>query len=78
MHKQAEADGIKMLKEAETLGFRMLRQNTEMTTAQIVELEKYRAFVNAANGQATTMIIPSDIQDMTANMAVAAEMLGKK
>ena len=75
MHKQAEADGIRMLKEAETMGFRMLKTNTELTTAQIVELEKYRAFISAAHGQATKLIIPSNIQDMTANMAVAAEAI---
>ena len=77
MHKQAEADGIRMLKEAETLGFRMLKTNTELTTAQIVELEKYRAFINAAQGPANKIIIPSNIQDMTSNVAIAAEVLKK-
>lgn len=78
MHKQAEADGIRMLKEAETLGFRMLKTNTELTTGQIVELEKYRAFVAAANGQATKLIIPSDIQDMSSKIAIASEVIDKK
>ena len=78
MHKQAEADGIRMLKEAEALGFHTLKKNTELSTAQIVELEKYRAFVAAAHGQATKLIVPSDIQDMSSKVAIASEMLNKK
>lgn len=78
MHKQAEADGIRMLKEAEALGFHTLKKNTELSTAQIVELEKYRAFVAAAHGQATKLIVPSDIQDMSSKVAIASEMFNKK
>ncbi len=53
LHKQAEADGIEMLK------------NTGFTTDQIVQIKSLEAFSKAADGQATKIIIPSDIQNFT-------------
>ena len=50
LHKQAEADGIEMLKA------------TGFTTEQIVKIKSLEAFAKAADGQATKIIIPSEIQ----------------
>ena len=78
MHKQAEADGIRMMKEAEAMGFRILKTNSELTSEQVLELEKYRAFITASHGAANKIIIPSNIQDMTSNVAIATEIFNKK
>ena len=50
LHKQADADGIRMLSEA------------GMTTEQIVTLRSLDAFTAAADGKATKIIIPSELQ----------------
>ena len=50
LHNQAEADAIKMLQEA------------GLTTEQIVKIRSLEAFKVASNGQATKIIIPSEIQ----------------
>ena len=50
LHKQADADGIRMLSEA------------GMTTDQIVTLRSLDAFTAAADGKATKIIIPSELQ----------------
>ncbi len=49
--KQAEADGIKFLKEAGA-------------DASVIQLKSLDAFAKAADGKATKIIIPSDIQGM--------------
>lgn len=49
--KQAEADGLRMIKE---VGI----------TPEVLKLRSFEAFENAANGQATKIIVPSDIQKL--------------
>ena len=50
LHNQAEADAIRMLQEA------------GLSTDQIVKIRSLEAFQVASNGQATKIIIPSEIQ----------------
>ena len=40
-------------------------KNTGFTTDQIVQIKSLEAFSKAADGQATKIIIPSDIQNFT-------------
>jgi regulator of protease activity HflC (stomatin/prohibitin superfamily) len=63
LHKEAEAAGIKQLKEAEAEGIRILKE-AGLTTEQIVKLRSLEAFTAAADGKATKIIIPSDIQSI--------------
>ena len=63
--KKAEADGLKLLKEV------------QMDDA-VLKLKSYEAMVNVANGQATKIIIPSEMQNMGGLVSTAAEILKDK
>ena len=62
--RQAEADGIKLLKESKA-------------DKAVLTLKSFEAFEKAANGQATKIIIPSDIQNVAGTLAAAAELVKK-
>lgn len=59
--QQANADGIKFLKEAGA-------------DAAVLQIKSMEAFVAAANGQATKIIIPSEIQNMSGLVKSIAEI----
>ena len=63
LHKQAEADGIRELQQAEADSVKKLL-DAGLSTEQIVQLRSYDAFTKAADGQATKIIIPSEIQSL--------------
>ena len=63
LHKVAEADGIRELQQAEADAIGKLIA-AGLTTDQIVTLKSYEAFQKAADGQATKIIIPSEIQNL--------------
>ena len=63
--KQAEADGIRLIKEA----------GADPAVIQIKALE---AFEKAANGQATKIIVPSDIQGLAGTLSSVAEIISGK
>ena len=60
--QQATAEGIKAIKEA----------GADQSVLQLKSLE---AFVSAANGQATKIIIPSDIQGLAGSVSAIAETI---
>ncbi len=61
--KQAEADGIRAVKEA-------------APTAAVIELKRYEALVNMANGQAAKIIVPTDVVENIKNDVMFSEMTG--
>ncbi len=61
--KKAEADGLKALKEAGI-------------DATVLELKKYEALVNVANGRASKLIIPSDVVDTVKKNVIFSETSG--
>lgn len=63
LSKQAEADGLKALKEAGV-------------DAAVIELKKYEALVNMANGTAAKLIIPTDAVNAVTNNAIFSETTG--
>ena len=63
LHKEAEANGVVMMKQAEAEGIAKLKE-AGMTTDQIVKLRSLNALETASKGQATKIIIPSDIQSV--------------
>ena len=62
--KEAEANGIKLLKEAKA-------------DKSVLTLKSFEAFEKAANGQATKIIIPSDMQNLASTLAAASELIKK-
>lgn len=63
--KQAEADGIKLLKEAKA-------------DSSVLTLKSYEALEKVANGQATKIIVPSNLQNIASIGTVINEMIDKK
>ncbi len=63
--KNAEAEGIKLLKEAGA-------------DKSVLALKSYEALANVANGQATKIILPADLQGVASIGTVINEMIEKK
>ena len=63
--KQAEADGIRLLKEAKA-------------DSSVLTLKSYEALEKVANGQATKIILPADLQGVASIRTVLNEMIEKK
>jgi len=62
--QQANADGIRFIKEAGA-------------DSAVIQLKSLEAFAKAADGQATKIIIPSEIQGMAGTIKALAEVAGK-
>jgi regulator of protease activity HflC (stomatin/prohibitin superfamily) len=60
--QQAKADGIRFLKEAGA-------------DASVLQLKSFEAFEKAADGKATKIIIPSEIQNMAGMVKALAEVV---
>ena len=63
--KQAEADGIRLLKEAKA-------------DQSVLTLKSYEAAIKLAEGSSTKIIIPSDMSGVASLTAVANELIDKK
>lgn len=71
---EGEAEAILMVQRALAEGIRML--NESAPTPQVLTIKSLEALEKAANGQATKIIIPSDIQSI-AGLAVSVKELMK-
>jgi len=63
--KQAEADGIKLIKEAKA-------------DQAVLTLKSYEALAKVADGQATKIIVPSDLQGVASLTTTVSELLKDK
>ena len=63
--KQAEADGIKLLKDAKA-------------DSNVLALKSFEALQNMANGQATKIIVPSDLQGLASLGITLSELTKNK
>ena len=71
-----EAEAILKLHEANANGIKML--NEAAPSKEIVALKGLEAFVEASNGNATKIIIPSEIQSLAGLATSASELLKDK
>ncbi len=62
--QKATAEGLKLLKEANV-------------DESVLKLKSYEAFIEAANGKSTKIIIPSDLQSLTTLTTTVNELLDK-
>ena len=60
--KEAEAEGIKLIKAAKA-------------DEAVLKLRSYEAMVNVANGTATKIIVPSDLQNLVTAGSVLKESM---
>ena len=72
---KGEAEAIKEVQEAKAAGLKMLK-DVDMDET-VLKLRSLEAFEAASNGQATKIIIPSDIQNM-AGLVTAISEVAKK
>ena len=74
LHKEAEAQGMIALKEAEAEGYRKLTA-AGLSSEDIIKLRSLEAFSAAADGKATKIIIPSEIQNLAGLAAGVKEIV---
>lgn len=61
--KRAQADGELMIREAEAKGIELLNQ--AKATEEVLKLRSFEALAKVADGKATKIIVPSNLQDVT-------------
>ena len=76
MHKEAEAEGILKIQTAEVKAINALSQ-IGLSNEDIIKLRSLDAFKVVGDGQATKIIIPSEIQSMTGLVAGVKEAAEK-
>ena len=69
---QGEAEGILTVQKANADALKM--RNEASSTDRIIQLESLEAFGKAADGKATKIIIPSDIQRLAGNVTAIKEL----
>ena len=72
---EGEAEAILKVKEAEANGIKLLKD--AKADKSVLTLKSFEAFEKAANGQATKIIIPSDMQYLASTLAAASELIKK-
>ena len=72
---EGEAEAIVKIQEATAQGLRLLK-SAEMDEA-VLKLKSYEAMVEVANGNATKIIVPSDLQGIVTAGTAVAESLKK-
>lgn len=73
---EGEAEAIIKIQEATAQGLKLLK-TAEMDEA-VLKLKSYEALVNVANGNATKIIVPSDLQGIVTAGATLAESMKSK
>jgi regulator of protease activity HflC (stomatin/prohibitin superfamily) len=74
--KEAEANGIRMLRAAEADGINLLKQANP--DEAVLRLKGFEALKDLSNGQATKIIVPSDMQGIATLGTTLNEVLDKK
>ena len=72
---EGEAEAILKVKEAEANGIKLLKD--AKADKSVLTLKSFEAFEKVANGQATKIIIPSDMQNLASTLASASELIKK-
>jgi len=76
LQAEAEATAIFKIKEAEALGIKLIKEAAaDQTVMQIKSLE---ALALVANGQATKLVVPTNITDLASTVMMAAEFANNK
>ena len=73
---EAEAESILKIQEATAQGLKLLKD--AKVDESVLKLKSYDAMVNVANGNATKIIVPSDLQGLVTAGTVLKETLSKE
>ena len=71
--KTAEAEGEKLTRQAQADGYKMLVEAG--LTKEVLAVKSFEALEKVSNGQATKIIIPSDMQNISATIAGVSEVV---
>ena len=74
--KTAEAEGIRLTRQAEADGLKALKEADP--SREVLTLRSYEAVKDLANGQATKIIVPSDLQNVSTLASTVAEVVKEK
>lgn len=74
--KTAEAEGIKLTREAEAEGIKMIKEAG--ADKAVLTLRSYEALAKVADGQATKIILPSDLTNVASLATTIAEVVKDK
>ena len=74
--KAAEAEGLLLVKQAEAKGLELLK--AAGADDRVLKLKSYEALVQLGQGQATKIIVPSDLQNVTTLATTIAEVIKKE
>ena len=69
---EGDAEALRIRKEAEALGVKML--NEAKANAETIQLKALDTLKEMSNGQATKIIVPSELQNLTSILSVAKEV----
>jgi len=74
--REAEAEGIKMIRNAEAEGLKALKESKP--DSAVLTLKSYEALAKVADGKATKIIIPSDLQNVASLAKTISEVIKDK
>jgi len=72
-HAEGQSESIRLVQQATADGIKML--NESMPTEKVLALKSLDAFAAAADGKATKIIIPSDLQGLASMATSISEIL---
>ena len=75
--REAEGEALAIEKVAKAQGEAIKLINESCPSDSYLKIRSYEALEKVANGQATKLIVPSDIQDLTKTVAEVREVLDK-
>jgi regulator of protease activity HflC (stomatin/prohibitin superfamily) len=74
--REAEAEGIKMIRNAEAEGLKALKE--AKPDAAVLTLKSYEALAKVADGKATKIIVPSNLQNVASLAKTISEVIKDK
>lgn len=72
---EGEAEAIRIVQQAKAEGIKML--NESAPTNQVLSLKSFETFEKVADGKATKIIIPSELQNLAGTIAAITETIKK-
>lgn len=76
MEAEAKAKSIELVAKAEAEAVKLI--NEQKPSSEYIKLEAIKSVEKLANGQATKIVVPSDIASLTSGIVAVKEMLNKK
>lgn len=73
LNAEAQAESIRQLKEAEALGIKLIKEAAP--DAAVLQIKAYEALAKLAEGQATKIVVPSNLADLAGTVTALTEVI---